>query len=34
MSEITDLFAGVAVSDLDISIDWYKMALAESPNAA
>jgi catechol 2,3-dioxygenase-like lactoylglutathione lyase family enzyme len=23
MSAITDLFAGVAVSDLDASIDWY-----------
>ena len=34
MSEITDLFAGVAASDLDVSIDWYKMAFAESPDAA
>ena len=32
MSAITDLFAGVAVSDLDASIDWYTRFFGRPPD--
>jgi catechol 2,3-dioxygenase-like lactoylglutathione lyase family enzyme len=32
MSAITDLFAGVPVSDLDASIDWYTRFFGRSPD--
>jgi catechol 2,3-dioxygenase-like lactoylglutathione lyase family enzyme len=32
MSAITDLFAGVAVSDLDVSIDWYTRCFGRPPD--
>ncbi len=32
MSAITDLFAGVPVSDLDASIDWYSRFFARPPD--
>jgi hypothetical protein len=32
MSVITDLFAGVAVSDLDVSIDWYTRFFGRPPD--
>ena len=32
MSTITDLFAGVAVSDLDVSIDWYTRFFERPPD--
>ena len=32
MSAITDLFAGVAVSDLDVSIDWYTRFFGPPPD--
>ncbi len=32
MSAITDLFAGVAVSDLDVSIDWYTRFFGRPPD--
>jgi hypothetical protein len=32
MSAITDLFAGVAVSDLDVSIDWYTRFFERPPD--
>ena len=32
MSTITDLFAGVAVSDLDVSIDWYTRFFERHPD--
>jgi catechol 2,3-dioxygenase-like lactoylglutathione lyase family enzyme len=31
-SEITDLFAGVPVSDLDIGIDWYTRFFGRPPD--
>ena len=31
MSVISDLFAGVAVSDLDVSIDWYTRFFGRRP---
>jgi catechol 2,3-dioxygenase-like lactoylglutathione lyase family enzyme len=33
MSAITDLFAGVPVSDLDASIDWYTRFFGRPPDA-
>ena len=33
MSEITDLFAGVPVSDLDASIDWYTRFFGRPPDS-
>jgi catechol 2,3-dioxygenase-like lactoylglutathione lyase family enzyme len=32
MSEITDLFAGVPVSDLDVGIDWYTRFFGRTPD--
>src|SRR5687767_8155967 len=32
MSEITDLFAGVPVSDLDAGIDWYTRFFGRPPD--
>jgi catechol 2,3-dioxygenase-like lactoylglutathione lyase family enzyme len=32
MSAITDLFAGVPVSDLDVSIDWYTRFFGRPPD--
>jgi hypothetical protein len=32
MSAITDLFAGVPVSDLDASIDWYTRFFGRPPD--
>jgi catechol 2,3-dioxygenase-like lactoylglutathione lyase family enzyme len=32
MSAITDLFAGVAVSDLEISVDWYSRFFGRPPD--
>jgi catechol 2,3-dioxygenase-like lactoylglutathione lyase family enzyme len=32
MGAITDLFAGVPVSDLDASIDWYTRLFGRPPN--
>jgi hypothetical protein len=32
MSAITDLFAGVPVSDLDASIDWYTRFVGRPPD--
>ena len=32
MSRITDLFAGVPVSDLDASIDWYTRLFGRPPD--
>ncbi len=32
MSAITDLFAGVAVSDLDVSNDWYTRFFGRPPD--
>ena len=32
MSAITDLFAGVAISDLDVSIDWYTRFFGRPPD--
>jgi catechol 2,3-dioxygenase-like lactoylglutathione lyase family enzyme len=32
MSAITDLFAGVPVSDLDASIDWYSRFFGRAPD--
>jgi catechol 2,3-dioxygenase-like lactoylglutathione lyase family enzyme len=33
MSAITDLFAGVPVSDLDVSIDWYTRFFGRPPDS-
>lgn len=33
MGEITDLFAGVPVSDLDASIDWYTRFFGRPPDS-
>jgi hypothetical protein len=32
MSAITHLFAGVPVSDLDVSIDWYTRFFGRAPD--
>jgi catechol 2,3-dioxygenase-like lactoylglutathione lyase family enzyme len=32
MSAITELFAGVPVSDLDVSVDWYTRFFGRPPN--
>jgi catechol 2,3-dioxygenase-like lactoylglutathione lyase family enzyme len=32
LSEITDLYAGVPVTDLDVSIDWYTRFFGRPPD--
>ena len=33
MSEITDLFSGIPVSDLDAGIDWYTRFFGRPPDS-